>query len=158
MARKEVAFAVITASDSRSLQDDTAGDTLVSGLEKAGHRLVSRRLHPDEPGLIREAVEQAAAAGADVVIITGGTGISSRDGTYEAIDGLLEKRLPGFGELFRFLSYQEIGAAAMLSRAQAGVYRGKLIISLPGSPAACRLALRELLVPELAHMVREVSR
>jgi len=158
MAKKEVAFAVITASDSRSLKEDESGEILGSALMEAGHRLVSRRLHPDEPRLIRKAVEESASLGAEAIIITGGTGISSRDGTYEAVDGLIEKRLPGFGELFRFLSYQEIGAAAMLSRAQAGVYRGRLIVSLPGSPAACRLALRELLVPELAHMVREVSR
>jgi molybdopterin adenylyltransferase len=92
------------------------------------------------------------------VIATGGTGITSRDSTYEAIDALLDKRLPGFGELFRLLSYQEIGAAAMLSRAQLGVHARRIVVSLPGSPNACRLALEKLLIPELSHLIREVSR
>jgi molybdenum cofactor biosynthesis protein B len=93
-----------------------------------------------------------------VVITTGGTGITSRDATFEAVEALLERRLPGFGELFRMLSYHEIGAAAMLSRAVAGVRGGRIVVSLPGSPNACRLALEKLLVPELGHLVREVSR
>jgi molybdenum cofactor biosynthesis protein B len=92
------------------------------------------------------------------VILTGGTGITSRDQTFEAIDALLEKRLPGFGELFRMLSYQEIGPAAMLSRAQAGVRAGRVVFSLPGSPAACRLALERLILPELGHLIRELRR
>jgi molybdenum cofactor biosynthesis protein B len=92
------------------------------------------------------------------IIFTGGTGITSRDQTYEAIDALLEKRLPGFGELFRMLSFQDVGSAAMLSRAQAGVRAGRLVFSLPGSPAACRLAMDRLILPELGHMVREVNR
>ena len=92
------------------------------------------------------------------VILTGGTGITSRDSTYEAVEALLDKRLPGFGELFRMLSYEEIGAAAMLSRAQMGIYARRIVVSLPGSPNACRLALEKLLIPELPHLVREVSR
>jgi molybdenum cofactor biosynthesis protein B len=93
-----------------------------------------------------------------VVLLTGGTGITSRDSTFEAVEGLLDKRLPGFGELFRMLSYEEIGAAAMLSRAQMGIHARRIVVSLPGSPNACRLALDKLLVPELGHLVREVSR
>ena len=93
-----------------------------------------------------------------VVITTGGTGITSRDSTFEAIEQLLEKRLPGFGELFRVLSFQEVGAAAMLSRAQMGIHSRRIVASLPGSPNACRLALEKLLLPELGHLVREVSR
>jgi molybdenum cofactor biosynthesis protein B len=93
-----------------------------------------------------------------VVLLTGGTGITSRDSTYEAVEGLLDKRLPGFGELFRMLSYEQVGAAAMLSRAQMGIHARRIVVSLPGSPNACRLALERLLVPELGHLVREVSR
>ena len=92
------------------------------------------------------------------MLVTGGTGITSRDSTYEAIEALLDKRLPGFGELFRMLSYQEIGAAAMMSRAQLGVHARRIVVSLPGSPNACRLALEKLVIPELSHLIREVGR
>ena len=112
-----------------------------------GHRVAEARL--------REACADPAV---QAVIATGGTGVTSRDSTYEAIEGLLDKRLPGFGELFRMLSYQEVGAAAMLSRAQMGVHARRIVASLPGSPNACRLALEKLLLPELPHLVHEVSR
>ena len=113
----------------------------------------------DEPDDVRRVIREACADPAvQAVIATGGTGVTSRDSTYEAIEGLLEKRLPGFGELFRMLSYQEVGAAAMLSRAQMGVHARRIVASLPGSPNACRLALEKLLLPELPHLVREVSR
>ncbi len=113
----------------------------------------------DEPSEVH-AVIHAACADPQVqaVVFTGGTGITARDRTYEAIDALLEKRLPGFGELFRMLSFQEIGPAAMLSRAQAGVRARRLIFSVPGSPAACRLAVERLIGPELGHLVREANR
>jgi molybdopterin adenylyltransferase len=91
-------------------------------------------------------------------VLTGGTGITSRDSTYEAVDALFDKRLPGFGELFRMLSFQEIGAAAMMSRAQLGLHARHIVVSLPGSPNACRLALEKLLIPELGHLLREASR
>jgi molybdopterin adenylyltransferase len=105
--------------------------------------------------VIRQAVSDPSV---QVIVLTGGTGITSRDSTYEAVEALLDKRLPGFGELFRVLSYQEIGPAAMLSRAQLGVYQRRIVASLPGSPNACRLALEQLLIPEIGHLVGEVSR
>jgi molybdenum cofactor biosynthesis protein B len=102
--------------------------------------------------------EACADPRVQVVILTGGTGITSRDSTFEAVEALLDKRLPGFGELFRVLSYEQVGAAAMLSRAQMGIHARRIVVSLPGSPDACRLALDTLLLPELGHLVREVSR
>jgi molybdenum cofactor biosynthesis protein B len=113
----------------------------------------------DEPAdVVRVMREACAHPRVQVVLLTGGTGITSRDSTFEAVEGLLDKRLPGFGELFRMLSYEQIGAAAMLSRAQMGIHARRIVVSLPGSPNACRLALDKLLVPELGHLVREVSR
>jgi molybdenum cofactor biosynthesis protein B len=121
--------------------------------------VIGSRIVRDEPAdvaqIVREACEDPRV---QAVILTGGTGITARDSTYEAVDALLDKRLPGFGELFRMLSYQEIGAAAMLSRAQMGIRARRIIVSLPGSPNACRLALEKLLIPELPHLVREASR
>jgi molybdopterin adenylyltransferase len=105
--------------------------------------------------IIREAVADSSV---QVIIMTGGTGITSRDSTFEAVEAMLDKRLPGFGELFRMLSFQEVGAAAMLSRAQMGIHARRIVVSLPGSPNACRLALDKLLLPEMGHLVREVSR
>ena len=111
------------------------------------------------PADVARVVKAACGDGrVQVVILTGGTGITSRDSTFEAVTALLDKRLPGFGELFRVLSYQEVGAAAMLSRAQMGIHARRVVVSLPGSPNACRLALDKLLLPELGHLVREVSR
>jgi molybdenum cofactor biosynthesis protein B len=128
-------------------------------LGTAGHPVIGSRIVRDEPAdvaqIVREACEDPRV---QAVILTGGTGITARDSTYEAVDALLDKRLPGFGELFRMLSYQEIGAAAMLSRAQMGIRARRIIVSLPGSPNACRLALEKLLIPELPHLVREASR
>jgi molybdenum cofactor biosynthesis protein B len=113
----------------------------------------------DEQARVRTALEeQMARPDVAAIITTGGTGISSRDGTFETVDSLLDKKLDGFGELFRMLSFEEIGAAAMLSRACAGVARGTVILALPGSEHAVRLAMTKLIVPELAHLVREVSR
>jgi molybdenum cofactor biosynthesis protein B len=113
----------------------------------------------DEPADVTRLVREACAdPRVQVVVLTGGTGITSRDSTFEAVEALLDKRLPGFGELFRVLSYQEIGAAAMLSRAQMGLHAGRIVVSLPGSPNACRLALDRLLLPELGHLVREAAR
>jgi molybdenum cofactor biosynthesis protein B len=113
----------------------------------------------DEPAEVARIVRQACARDdVGAVLMTGGTGITSRDSTYEAVEALLDKRLPGFGELFRMLSYQEIGAAAMLSRAQMGIHARRIVVSMPGSPNACRLAVEKLVIPELPHLVREVSR
>jgi molybdenum cofactor biosynthesis protein B len=154
-----VSVHVITVSDTRTLDTDTSGQLIVELLEAAGHRVAGRTLLRDEPDDVRSAVAAAAADGlADVVITTGGTGITARDGTFEAVDGLLTKRLPGFGELFRSISYQQIGAAAMLSRATAGLVGRTVVIVLPGSQHAVKLALEELVLPEIGHLVREARR
>ncbi len=158
-APKSVGCFVLTISDSKTPATDTSGALIRSLLEGAGHRVAGSTIVRDEPGDVQRVIRQAAAdPGVQVVVMTGGTGITSRDSTYEAVEALLDKRLPGFGELFRMLSYQEIGAAAMLSRAQLGVHQRRIVVSLPGSPNACRLALEKLLIPELGHLIREVSR
>ena len=150
---------VLTISDTRTESDDTGGRAIVDLLTDGGHRVVGKSIVPDEPERVRQAVEaQLARHDVQVVITTGGTGISSRDRTYEAINGLLDKRIDGFGELFRALSYQEVGTAAMLSRAIAGTAQGKIVISVPGSENAVRLAISKLVLPEIGHLVREASR
>jgi molybdenum cofactor biosynthesis protein B len=158
-APRVVGCFVLTISDTKTADTDTSGALIRELLEAAGHRVVGSAIVRDEPAevarVVREAVRDAAV---QALVLTGGTGITARDSTYEAVDALLDKRLPGFGELFRMLSYQEIGPAAMLSRAQMGIHGGRIVVSLPGSPGACRLALEKLLVPELPHLVREVSR
>ncbi len=154
-----VAVHVVTVSDTRTADTDTTGAAVAELLTSAGHTVHGRTLRRDEPDEVRQVVAALAADGvADVVITTGGTGITSRDGTYEAVDGLLTKRLPGFGELFRMISYQQIGAAAMLSRATAGLIGRTVVIMLPGSEGAVRLALEELVLPEIGHLVREARR
>jgi molybdenum cofactor biosynthesis protein B len=157
-APAQVACFVVTCSDSRDASADSSGKLIAEMLESAGHSIVGRRLVRDEPDEIRKAASDAVAAGARAMIITGGTGIGRRDSTHEAVTGLLEKRLDGFGELFRMLSFQEIGSAAMMSRAVGGTHRGMLIFALPGSPGAVRLALSRLILPELGHAVREMTR
>jgi len=150
---------VITVSDTRTEETDTGGKAVAELLAAAGHMVVGRHIVRDEPAEVAALVAlNADSDHVDVIITTGGTGITRRDSTFEAIDGLLEKRLPGFGELFRMLSYQEIGAAAMLSRACMGTCRGKIVVALPGSENAVRLALTRLLVPELGHLVNETRR
>ena len=157
-APRTVTVAVVTLSDSRSLADDRTGDTIVALLEAAGHSVAGRELVREDPPAIRAALEAALAGPAQAVILNGGTGIAPRDSTPEIVAPLLECELPGFGELFRQLSFREIGAAAMLSRALAGVARGKLLFALPGSKAACRLALERLILPELGHLVGELRK
>jgi len=143
----------VTVSDTRTAESDASGARIRTALEGAGHRVVSYAILPDEPARIRRHVEDALADQAvRAVIVNGGTGIAPRDTTYEALVSLFEKRLEGFGELFRMLSWEQVGAAAMLSRAAAGVARGKILVSLPGSPDAVGLAMDRLLVPELGHM------
>jgi molybdopterin adenylyltransferase len=154
-----VRCAVVTVSDTRTLETDTSGRTIADRLLRNGHVVVSRDLVRDEPAELRALVQRLLETpGVDAILTTGGTGISARDGTYEVIDGLLEKRLDGFGELFRVLSYQEIGAAAMLSRACAGLARRRVIIAMPGSQSAVQLAMDTLVLPELGHLVREATR
>jgi molybdopterin adenylyltransferase len=150
---------VITVSDTRTEETDTGGKAVAELLAAGGHMVVGRHIVRDEPAEVAALVAlNADSDHVDVIITTGGTGITRRDSTFEAIDGLLEKRLPGFGELFRVLSFQEIGAAAMLSRACMGTCRGKIVVALPGSENAVRLALTRLLVPELGHLVNETRR
>ena len=158
-APRSVGCWVLTISDTKTPETDTSGALIRQLLLDAGHEVVSSTIVRDEPKDVQRVIREACATDAvRAVIATGGTGITSRDSTYEAIEALLDKRLPGFGELFRMLSYQEVGAAAMLSRAQLGVHARRIIVSLPGSPNACRLALEKLLIPELPHLIREVSR
>ena len=150
---------VLTISDSKTPETDTSGALIRELVSAAGHRVTGHAIVKDEPSQVAAVIRSGCAApSVEAFILTGGTGITSRDSTYEAIDALLDKRLAGFGELFRMLSFQEIGAAAMLSRAQGGVVQGRVLFSLPGSPNACRLALEKLIIPELGHLIREVKR
>ncbi len=150
---------VVTVSDTRTVETDSGGRAIIELLSAAGHEVTGRTIVPDDPVVVRSTIErQLASLDVQVIITTGGTGIASRDSTYEAVSGLLEKRLDGFGELFRMLSYEQVGAAAMLSRACAGLVAGRIVAALPGSEAAVRLAMEKLIVPELGHLVREASR
>jgi molybdopterin adenylyltransferase len=150
---------VLTVSDTKTPETDTSGTVIRELLAGGGHTVVGSAVVRDEPADVARVVREACGdARVQVVILTGGTGITSRDSTFEAVTALLDKGLPGFGELFRVLSYQEVGAAAMLSRAQMGIHARRIVVSLPGSPNACRLALEKLLLPEMGHLVREVSR
>ncbi len=158
-APRSIGCFVLTISDTKTPDTDTSGALIRELLDGAGHRVAGSAIVRDEPDQVRQIVRKAVAdPGVQAVILTGGTGLTARDSTFEAVEALLDKRLPGFGELFRMLSYQEIGPAAMLSRAQLGVYQRRIVASLPGSPNACRLALEKLLIPELGHLVREATR
>ena len=156
-APRSVRCFVLTISDTRTAETDVSGNAIVSAFEGAGHSVIGRRLVRDEPQDVR-AIVRAQVDIAHAIVTTGGTGITSRDSTYEAITALFEKRIDGFGELFRSLSYQEIGAAAMLSRACAGTSGRSVIFALPGSEHAVRLALTRLILPEIGHVVRELQR
>ena len=150
---------VLTVSDTKTPETDTSGAVIRELLAGGGHTVVGSAIVRDEPADVTRVVREACSdARVKVVILTGGTGITSRDSTFEAVSALLDKTLPGFGELFRALSYQDVGPAAMLSRAQMGIHARRIVVSLPGSPNACRLAVEKLLLPELGHLVREVSR
>jgi molybdenum cofactor biosynthesis protein B len=158
-APQSVACYVLTVSDTRTPETDTSGQAIRELLEAAGHVVTARAIVRDEPDEVTARVDAALADQAtQVVITTGGTGITSRDGTFEAVDRLFEKRLDGFGELFRMLSFAEIGSAAMMSRATAGTARGKAIFVLPGSQNAVRLAMTRLILPELPHVVQQLRR
>jgi molybdenum cofactor biosynthesis protein B len=149
----------VTVSDTRTLENDRGGEMLATSLAGAGHQVVRREIVPDDPAKIRPlVVELANAATMDAVLITGGTGIAPRDMTFETISALLTKTLPGYGELFRMLSYEDIGPAAMLSRTIGGVIGPVVVLTMPGSPAAVRLALDKLILPELAHLVYEARK
>jgi molybdopterin adenylyltransferase len=150
---------VLTVSDTKTPATDTSGAVIRELLTAAGHRVAGSAIVRDEPADVARLVRDACADPAvQVVILTGGTGITSRDSTFEAVEALLDKRLPGFGELFRMLSFQEIGPAAVLSRAVAGTAAGKVVYVLPGSSGAVRLALERLILPEVAHVVGQLRR
>ena len=153
-----VAIAIVTVSDTRTPETDTSGQTIRTLAEAAGHRIVGHRIVKDEPVQVEEALEEFTKTEARLIIFNGGTGISQRDRTYDVISRKLEKTLPGFGEIFRMLSYDQVGAAAMLSRATAGVYRNKVVFSTPGSPDAVRLAVEKLILPEIQHLAWELIR
>lgn len=158
-APRVVRCAVLTVSDTRTVETDTGGQTLIDGLQAAGHQVLARDLIPDDPQRMRPLVtDWSRRDDIDAILLTGGTGLSSRDQTYETIAGLITKPLPGYGELFRWLSYQEIGPAAMLSRAVGGLVGKTVVLTMPGSPAAVRLAVERLIAPELGHLVREARR
>jgi molybdopterin adenylyltransferase len=158
-APRSVGCVVLTISDTRTDATDTSGRAIADLLTDAGHRVVGRTIIKDDPDLVRSAIErQSAQVDVQVIITTGGTGITSRDSTYEAVSGMLHKTLDGFGELFRMISYEQIGSAAMLSRACAGLVGQRIVISLPGAEAAVRLAMERLILPELGHMVQQASR
>jgi molybdopterin adenylyltransferase len=158
-APKSLALAVLTVSDTRTLANDTSGAMIVELTEAAGHRVVERAIVPDEPQFLRPLLETYHDRGdLDAVLVTGGTGISPRDQTYETVAALLTKTLPGYGELFRMLSYAEIGSASILSRAVGGLMGDLVVLVMPGSRAAVRLALEKIIVPELPHLVREARK
>ncbi len=158
-APDRVRVAVLTISDTRTPETDTGGDTVEELMRGAGHEIVERAIVKDEAsGIRRKLVELIARPDVDAVVTTGGTGISARDTTYEVVDRMLEKKLDGFGEIFRMLSYEEIGAAAVLSRCVAGAVGTRFLACLPGSRNAVRLAVEKLLVPELAHVIFELRK
>jgi molybdopterin adenylyltransferase len=154
-----VSCAVVTVSDTRTSETDKSGQLIQQLLLNANHAVGAYKIINDEPAQIQEQIQLLSKdANLDVVIFNGGTGIAPRDTTYDAIEKLLSKTLPGFGELFRFLSYQEIGSRAIASRAVAGIYQQKLIFSVPGSSNAVRLAMEKLILPELVHLVSQIGK
>jgi molybdenum cofactor biosynthesis protein B len=158
-APEAVRCAVVTVSDTRTRETDTGGQLLCDLLAQSQFEIAVRELIPDEPARMRPLLEKFRdEVNIDAVLMTGGTGLSSRDRTFETVMSLITKALPGYGELFRLLSYQEIGAAAMLSRAVAGLMDRTIVLTMPGSPAAVRLAVERIIAPELRHLVREARR
>jgi molybdenum cofactor biosynthesis protein B len=158
-APRSVRCFIVTVSDTRTETTDASGRAIADLLTAAGHVVAGRTIVKDEAALVRGTLErQLASADVQAIITTGGTGITARDSTYEVVSGLLQKRLDGFGELFRMLSFEQIGPAAMMSRACAGLVAGHIVISLPGSEAAVRLAMARLVIPELGHLVEQAGR
>ena len=156
-APQHVRCGVVTVSDTRTRATDRGGDLLADLLVRAGHTVVERQIVPDRPGRIQAAIATLQDR-CQAILMTGGTGISPRDETFETVTSLLTKSLPGYGELFRQLSFAEIGPAAMLSRATGGLVGSTVLLTMPGSPAAVRLAMEELILPELGHLVHEASK
>ena len=155
--QRPIRCAVVTVSDTRTEETDRSGSLVRKRLRNAGHDIALYKIVPDEPKIIRRGIRELAGK-VDVALFSGGTGISRRDRTYDVLSEALDKELPGFGELFRMLSYEEIGPGAMLSRATGGVAGGSLFFSMPGSLNAVKLALDELILPELKHLVWETVR
>lgn len=158
-APTSVSCAVITVSDTRTLESDSSGQMIVDLLESSGHSIAERELIPDEPSVMSELVMRLANHNAvEAILLTGGTGIAARDQTPDTLSKLFTQKLPGYGELLRMLSYQEIGPAAMLSRAQGGLIGRTVVLMMPGSSAAVRLAMEKLILPELGHLVAHAQR
>ena len=150
---------IITCSDTRTPDTDTSGQLIQKLLKENGHTIAAYYLVKDEPAQIKARITEGAANDSvQAIIINGGTGISRRDSTFEAVDAMLEKRLDGFGEVFRFLTYQDIGSPAIMSRATAGIINGRVLFSTPGSENAVRLAMEKLILPELGHLVKELTK
>lgn len=157
--QQPVGIAIVTVSDTRTPETDVNRQYLETRLGALGHHVAAYRLIKDEPEQVAAALDELSAiSDVRLILFNGGTGISPRDTTYDVISRKLEKVMPGFGELFRILSYHEVGAAAMLSRATAGVYRGTLVFSMPGSPNAVEVAVEKLILPEINHLAWEVVR
>lgn len=157
-SHESVPIAIVTVSDTRTAETDRSGQTIRALAEEAGHTIVGYRIVKDEPEQVQAALEEFASGPARMIIFNGGTGVSRRDQTYDVLARALEKELPGFGEIFRMLSYAEIGSAAMMSRATAGIYRGCAVISVPGSTNAVKLAMTQLVLPEIRHLAWEMTR
>jgi molybdopterin adenylyltransferase len=152
-----LACAIVTVSDSRTAETDTSGQLIRSLLLTAGHQISHYEILPDEPERIRQTIAQLSSQAIDVLLFNGGTGIAPRDTTYDAIASLLEKTLPGFGEIFRMLSFAEVGSRAMASRAVAGTIGRQVVFSMPGSSKAVKLAMERLILPEMVHLVQQLS-
>ncbi|MDH3717424.1 MAG: molybdenum cofactor biosynthesis protein MoaB [Planctomycetota bacterium] len=158
-APQQLCCAVITVSDTRTLENDRGGALLNDLLRDAGHAVAERQITPDEPTKLTALITDLAGRDdIDAILLTGGTGISQRDQTFETVSALLDKTLPGYGELFRQLSFDQIGPAAMLSRTVGGVCGTTIVLTMPGSPAAVQLAMQQIILPELGHLVREARR
>jgi molybdopterin adenylyltransferase len=158
-APRQAGCVVITCSDTRTPESDTSGYRIMHLLKDAGHQVLSYQLVKDEPSKIKAAIKKAIKSKkVQVIIINGGTGIAKRDSTFEAVEFLLEKELDGFGEVFRALTYQEIGSPAIMTRATAGTYKGRILFSIPGSDNAVRLAMEKLILPELGHILQQLSK
>jgi molybdopterin adenylyltransferase len=148
----------LTISDTKTPETDRSGPRIQEALRAAGHAVLGASIVPDDPSAIRDAIEAAIKGGARAVVCTGGTGLTARDSTFEVVSALIDRPIPGFGELFRMLSYEEIKSAAMMSRAIAGVVRGTVVFALPGSTKAVALAMDKLIAPELGHIIEQLSR
>ena len=156
---ESIGLCVVTVSDTRTIETDRGGRLIVELTGQTEHQIVRREIIPDEPALIRELLFDCAQQDdVQAVLMTGGTGISNRDQTYETVTSLFTRQIPGYGELFRYLSFKEIGSASILSRATGGLIDELLVLTMPGSPAAVQLAMQQVILPELRHLIREATK